>query len=215
MVGGVRDGDALVEVQRAIAAALEGVDNFVLTAGGDCAVDVLPISLAAERYGSELRLLWIDASPDVYGPGDPFSGAFHGMVVRTLLGDGPPALTPAKLLTPEQVIFAGVRVVDDCEQDYLRSKNLRPYGVDELEGAVEGVTGPLYVHVDLDVLDPAEFASVGYPAPAGPSFARVLDLINGLDNVVGAAITEHAPRARNPREEDLIRALGTGLLRFA
>lgn len=212
MAGGVLAADALVAVQRATEAALTTVDEFVLTAGGDCAVDLVPISAAAERYGADLKVLWIDANPDVYGPGDPFSGAFHGMVVRTLLGDGPPALTPKTLLTPEQVVFAGVRVVDDCEQEYLRKKGLQ---VNELEAAVEGLKGPLYVHVDLDVLDPAEFASVGYSYPAGPSVARVLELIEGLTGVVGAAITEHAPRARDLREEEVVRALGTALLRFA
>ncbi|HEY9333895.1 MAG TPA: arginase family protein [Kribbella sp.] len=215
MADGVRAADALVAVQRATKAALWTIDDFILIAGGDCAVDLVPISAAAERYGEDLTVLWIDANTDVYGPGDPFSGAFHGMVVRTLLGDGPPALSPKRPLTPHQVVFTGVRVIDDCEQEYLRSKGLRPYGVDDLEAAVDGLQGPLYVHVDLDVLDPAEFASVGYSYPAGPSVARVLDLIAGLDDVVGAAITEHAPRARNPREEVIVRALGTALLRFA
>lgn len=212
MAGGVRAADALVAVQRATEEALTTIDDFVLTAGGDCAVDLVPISAAAAKYGADLTLLWIDANPDVYGPGDPFSGAFHGMVVRTLLGDGPPALTPRTVLTPQQVVFAGVRVVDDCEQEYLRNKGL---GVGELEAAFEGLKGPLYVHLDLDVLDPAEFASVGYSYPAGPPVARVLELIAGLDDVVGAAITEHAPRARNLGEEEVVRALGTALLRFA
>lgn len=38
-----------------------------------------------------LTVLWIDAHPDVYSPQTLPSGAFHGMVVRALLGDGPPA----------------------------------------------------------------------------------------------------------------------------
>jgi arginase family enzyme len=35
----------------------------------------------------------------------------------------------------------------------------------------------VYLHVDLDVLDPSEFTSVCYSSPDGPSVQRVLDLI--------------------------------------
>jgi arginase len=40
----------------------------VITAGGDCAVDIAPIAAARARYGEELTVLWIDAHPDVYSP---------------------------------------------------------------------------------------------------------------------------------------------------
>ena len=43
----------------------------------------------------------------------------------------------------------------------------------------------------------------------------MLELIEGLTGVVGAAITEHAPQARDPREEEVVRALGTALLSYA
>jgi arginase len=192
---------------------LAEIDDFVITVGGDCAVDIAPIAAACQRYGDELTVLWIDAHPDVYGPGELPSGAFHGMVVRTLLGDGPALLTPTQTLAPAQVILAGVRAGGDSERDYLRKTGLRVHGVDELEKAFDGLSGPTYVHFDLDVLDPAEFGSVCYPEPDGPRASRLVELISCLDNVVGAAITEHAPAGDDPGEAEVIRRLGAALRR--
>ncbi len=71
------------------------------------------------HYGDALTVLWIDAHPDVYSPSTLPSGAFHGMVVRALLGDGPPGLVPRRPLRPEQVIIAGERAGADSEHAYL------------------------------------------------------------------------------------------------
>ncbi|MEK8106121.1 arginase family protein [Micromonospora sp. M12] len=92
---GIRALDVLVANQRLTQRALDGIDDDrVITVGGDCSVDIAPIAAARARYGDALRVLWIDAHPDVYSPQTLPSGAFHGMVVRALLGDGPAGLTP-------------------------------------------------------------------------------------------------------------------------
>ncbi|MFD1051133.1 arginase family protein, partial [Kibdelosporangium lantanae] len=77
---GIRASAVLVENLRLTAEALTKTDDFVITVGGDCGVDMAPITAARERYGDDLTVLWIDAHPDVHGPGDLTSGAHHGMV---------------------------------------------------------------------------------------------------------------------------------------
>ncbi|WP_157250797.1 arginase family protein [Nonomuraea typhae] len=213
IVDGVRARDALAANLKLTGEALAEIDDFVITVGGDCGVDIAPIAAARRRYGDRLTVLWIDAHPDVYGPGELTSGAFHGMVVRTLLGDGPALLTPAPTLTPEQVVLAGVRAGGAGERDYLRKTGLRVHGPDHLERAFDGLSGPVYVHVDLDVLEPAEFGSVCYPEPDGVRPSLLIDLISRLDDVVGAAITEHAPAGDHPGEAEIIRRLGAALRR--
>ncbi|UYM05624.1 arginase family protein [Solicola gregarius] len=213
ILDGVRGRDVLVRNLRLAAELHAAIDDFVITVGGDCGVDVAPISAARRRYGERLTVLWLDAHPDVYGPDDLASGAFHGMVVRTLLGDGPAALTPTHPLTPDQFVLAGVRAGDASERAYLRRAGLRVHDVDQLEDAFDGLTGPTYVHLDLDVLDPTEFASIGYPEPDGVAASQLADLISRLGNIVGAAITEHAPAADDPDEAEVIRRLGTALCR--
>ncbi|GAA1718612.1 arginase family protein [Fodinicola feengrottensis] len=213
IVDGVSALDILVENTQLTHQALADLDDFVVTVGGDCGVDLAPITAVHDRYGAELTVLWIDAHPDVYGPGDLRSGAFHGMVVRTLLGDGPAMLTPARPLPVDQIVLAGVRAAGASEREYLRRTGLRVFGPAEMERAFETVSGPVYVHVDLDVLDPAEFGSVGYPEPDGVRCDLLIDLISQLDMVVGAAITEHAPQHDSPRETILLRELGDALIR--
>jgi arginase len=215
IAAGVRALDVLLEHRRLTRAALAAVDDVVLTAGGDCGVELAPIAAARARHGGRLTVLWIDAHPDVSTPQSLPSGSFHAMVLRTLLGDGAAPLVPAEPLGPEQVILTGVRSFEPGQREYLARAGIRQHGVAELERALDGLTGPVYVHVDLDVLDPAEFASTGYPEPGGPSVQRVVDLISGVEDVVGASITEHAPAAGggDPAEAAAIRRIGAALCR--
>jgi arginase len=83
-----------------------------------------------------LTVLRLDAHPDVYSPRTLPSGAFHGMVVRTLFGDGPVGLTPEQPLAPHQVIIAGERAGIVSEHEYLAKMGLRRHGVNEGEAEV-------------------------------------------------------------------------------
>jgi len=211
---GIRALDVLLENQRLTGEALAGIDDVVITAGGDCGVDLAPIAAAGARHGETLTVLWFDAHPDCYTTQTLPSGAFHGMVVRTLLGDGPAALTPERLLAPAQVILAGVRTGDATEYEYIERTGIRMVGVDDIESVLDGLTGPVYVHIDLDVIDPAEFGSVCYPEPDGVPAQRLTDLVSRLDNVVGVGITEHAPAdSAGAGEAEVIRRLGAALRR--
>jgi arginase len=213
MADGIRALDVLVENQRLTRRALAGINDRVITVGGDCAVDIAPIAAARARYGDMLTVLWIDAHPDVYCPQTLPSGAFHGMVVRALLGDGPAGLTPEQPLAPRQVIIAGERAGDVSEHEYLAQVGLRRYGVDDLERVLDGLRGPVYLHVDLDVLEPTVFGSTCYPEPDGVPPQRLIDLVTRVDNIIGAAITEHAPPDgdADAGEAEVIRRLGAAL----
>ena len=212
---GVRALDVLVENLRLTREVLAGIDDTVLTVGGDCGVELAPVAAVRARHGDRLTVLWIDAHPDVSTPQTLPSGAFHGMVLRTLLGDGPAVLVPGRPLAPEQVILAGVRSFEAGQRAYIEQAGIRCHGVDDLEQALDGVSGPVYVHVDLDVLDPTEFASTCYPEPEGVAVRRLIELLYRLDDddIVGAGITEHAPSdgVDEPGEADVIRRLGAAL----
>ncbi|WP_197684011.1 arginase family protein [Allokutzneria albata] len=86
---------------------------------------------------------------------------------------------------------------------------MRSHGVDDFEEALTGLTGPVYAHIHLDVLDTDEFDAMCYPEPEGVSSQRLIDLVSRLDNLVGAAITEYAPAdPSDEAEADVIRRLG-------
>jgi arginase len=212
---GVRALDVLLENLRLTRDALAGIDDVVVTAGGDCGVELAPVAAARARHGDRLTVLWIDAHPDVSTPETLPSGSFHGMVLRTLLGEGPAPLTPAEPLAPEQVVLAGVRSYEAGQRAYIERAGIRSHPVEALERAFDGLSGPVYVHVDLDVLDPGEFASTCYPEPGGVPLQRLIDLLARVEHVVGASITEHAPGddADVDGDAEVIRGLGAALRR--
>ncbi len=204
----VRALDQLVANLAATKRALAAIDGPVVTVGGECSVDLGPLGAARQRYGDDLTVLWIDAHPDVYAPGELNSGSFHAMILRTLLGEGPADLVPRESLDPRQVRLAGRRVGGDSELAYLARTGLRSHGVDDFEQVLDGLTSPVYLHIDLDVLDPADFQSVGYSEPNGVSAQRLIALVREVPGLIGAAICEYAPGPTPVlTEENVIREL--------
>ncbi|WP_229706642.1 arginase family protein [Micromonospora sonchi] len=189
-----RDGvvalDTLVANLRAIRAACADVRSdgrMLLTIGGDCGVDVAPVESALAQHGDRLAVVWFDAHADLNTPASSPSGAFHGMVLRTLLGAGPPELAPVRTLRPEQVVLAGVRALDPDERRFLAEQSIRhvpPSGFADPTALTDEVaaTGAnaVYLHIDLDVLDPDEFDAVGTPEPGGLTRHQLVDSVRAL-----------------------------------
>ncbi|MBE1497818.1 arginase [Amycolatopsis lexingtonensis] len=185
-------------------AALEAPGGPVLTIGGDCGVELVPIGVARFRYGPGLGVAWFDAHPDLNTASTSPSGAFHGMVLRSLFGEGDPDFAADPALVPGNVALLGTRVFDPEERAAV-SRGLAVTSVDAL--AVE----KLYVHVDLDVLDPAEFPGLNYPEPDGWTIARLVSELDALSDyeVVGAGITECVGTAREVEVlEPVLAAIG-------
>ena len=197
-------GDTLAETAARVRQAYPD-GGFTVTVGGDCGVDLEPVAAGLRRHGDRLNLVWFDAHADMNSPATSPSGAFHGMVLRTLQGDGPPDLVPDTTLRPDQIALVGTRSVDPGEAEYIERTGIG--GLDTIDD-----DAVLYLHVDLDVLD--GITSVGYPEPDGLSPAALTEAIAGLatrHEIVGLAITEYAPA--DPRDEEMLQALVPDLVR--
>jgi len=173
-------------------------DPPTVTVGGDCGVEVAPIEAALAAHGDGLVVVWFDAHADLNTPESSPSGAFHGMVLRTLLGDGPAELLPRRALRPAQVVLAGVRALDPAEKQYIEEAAItlvEPAALATLPDRVAAATA-VYVHIDLDVLDPERFASVGSPEPDGITPEQLVSAVRALSArfpVAGLGITEYQP----------------------
>lgn len=207
---GVRRLSSIDAVQNELRAALAATDGVPLVVGGDCGVELGAISHAAHRH--KLAVVWFDAHADLNSPGSSASGAFHGMVLRTLLGEGPEVLLPESPLQPERVFLVGTRALDDAEQQYIVDSGIRSFTPDALNaGALasalrESGADAVYLHIDLDVLDPGEFSSLGHPEPFGVTLAALIDLVREAKAalpMVGAGLTEFAPGSPEQADEDL------------
>jgi len=210
---------AIRDTQRqALAGILAAVDGWALTIGGDCGVELASVDAAFAR--PDVALLWIDAHSDLHTPESSPSGAFHGMVLRTLLGDGTPGLLPTNVVPTERLVLVGTRAFDDAEAEWADAAGVTTLRSDELTAeslvaAVEATgASSVYIHIDLDVLDPSEFAGLGYPEPFGLTAATLVGLLRGVRarfSIVGAGITEFAPASAEQAEDDLptiLRILG-------
>ncbi|WP_158863134.1 arginase family protein [Leifsonia sp. AG29] len=221
---GVNRYSSLSLVRELAAAELALLDGPVVTVGGDCGADLAGVqhALATNEPGT-VAVVWFDAHGDLNTVESSPSGAFHGMVLRALLGDGPEGLasTGPTVLDPSRLVLVGTRALDDGESAFVDETGIRVVAPAELEdpaGLVRAVeaTGAerVYLHVDLDVLDPAAIDGIGYPEPFGVQPDRLTDAIRALRGrfeLVGAGLTEFAPDSPEAAGRDLpviLRILG-------
>lgn len=208
------NGDnSLIESHEAVEAHLVAASNVLralgpsslLTLGGDCTVEVASVSHLASIH-PDLRVVWIDAHADLNTPESSPSGHAHGMPLRTLLGEGHPDLIPSTILSPQRCALLGTRSMDPPEQEFISAHKLpilvpeqlqnEPHLLEELLVRWLPDGAPLYVHLDLDVLDPMVWPAVAVPEPGGLDIATLVAVINRLrarGNLVGVGITEYMP----------------------
>jgi arginase len=178
----------------------------LFTLGGTCAVELGPVSYLNRLHGGDLAVVWLDAHADLNTPASSPSGHFHGMPLRTLLGEGDEELVSVcqPALRPEQVFLVGARDLDPPEVEYARGAGLCVLGVetngDQLVRELEGAGfGRVYVHLDLDVLEPGDFDEAICPVPGGMRYEGLLEVLGALrerTDVVGSSLLEFVPGGR-------------------
>lgn len=229
----------VVTASRAREAPAGSGGGFVVTVGGDCGVELEPVAAARRAYGDRLVVVWFDAHGDLNTPESSPSGAFHGMVLRALVDEGPRGLTADPGVDPRRVVLAGVRDLDPGEAAFVAEAGVGHVRTADPDALVQAVTaagrpgigspgrfpssgprdasGPLahdmdagkerdlvvYVHVDLDVLEPEVFGSVGSPVPGGflpEELVRMVTALSERFEVAGLGITEYEPGRPEDRE---------------
>jgi arginase family enzyme len=156
----------------------------------DCSVSLTTLP-AVVRHRPGATVLWLDAHADFNTPETTASGYLGGMCLAAAcglwdagLGDGAPVVDPAS------VVMCGVRDLDDPEVGLLERNGVvrisRPGLLAEALTAQE-----VFVHLDLDVLDPGILPSP-FPAPGGLSdggLRTLLAEVAAACDVIGCEIT--------------------------
>jgi arginase len=197
----------------------ERAPDRIRVAGGTCGVELAPIAYLNERYAGDLAVLWLDAHADLNTPQSSPSAHFHGMVLRSLLGDGPRALVEhiARPLTPRQVVLVGPRDLDQAEADFVRDADIALLGDNAFSDfhvidrwLASRSVRRLYIHFDVDVLAMSAFDGALLPTPpGGPTLAQASALIAHLRSrydVVGLSVLELCDRGGAIRQ--VVSALG-------
>ncbi|MEP6842441.1 MAG: arginase family protein [Pseudolysinimonas sp.] len=196
---GIARFSSLQLVRERLRDTLSELDDAAVVIGGDCGVSSAAVAhavaVAADRGRGDLALIWFDAHPDLNSPSTSPSGAYGGMVLRSIVDDG---LVPAG-----RVLLAGARYWDPGEDAFAPEAGIRAFTVDEVsnpavlvDAVAETDAQSVYLHIDLDVLDPAEIAGLLDPEPFGLSAAALVATIKALRarfTLAGATIASYAP----------------------
>ena len=143
------------------------------------------------RIHPDLTIIWVDAHLDGNTPETSPSGSFHGMPVAAIMGRAPEpmrALLGAPI-DPARFRYFGVQVGDDGDWALQREFDLGMLDPQTLP------SGPVHIHFDLDVLDPAEFPWLAYTdgkLAVDAAVALVGRIAQNAD-LVGLTITEFSP----------------------
>ncbi len=200
---GVARFSSLQLVRERLRDTLAELDGAAVVIGGDCGVSSAAVAHAVDRHG-DLALIWFDAHPDLNSPASSPSGAYAGMVLRSIIDDG---LVPAG-----RVVLAGARSWDPAEDDFAAEAGVRALTVDELsdptalvDAVAETAAESVYLHIDLDVLDPSELAGLLDPEPFGVSAAALAAAIKALRarfSLAGATVAAYAPAGDDDIADD-------------
>jgi agmatinase len=176
----------LSEIAAAVRPLVDG-GAFVLALGGDHAI-TYPIVDAYSQTYRDLNILHFDAHPDLYEEYEgnryshacPFARILEAGLARRIVQIGIRTMTPEQQATADRY---GVEVID--MRQWQQRLDLR-------------FDGPLYVSIDMDVLDPAFAPGVSHHEPGGLSTRALIRCIQGLRApIVGADIVEFNPE-RDP-----------------
>jgi arginase len=208
---GIARFSSLQLVRERLTDVLGEVAAPAIVVGGDCSVSDAAVRFAAERH-PELAVVWFDAHPDLNTPTTSPSGAYAGMVLRSLISDGP--------LSAPRVVLAGARSWDAEEERFAETERLVSLAADAVDAdalvAAVSSTGAesVYIHVDLDVLDPAELRGLLDPEPFGVPTGALTSAIRALLErfpLAGATIASYAPTGDEDLAEDgptILRIIG-------
>ncbi|OXM62313.1 agmatinase [Amycolatopsis vastitatis] len=189
-------GEAIETLQQE-AEALQANGTRLVTVGGDHTI-ALPLLRAAAKKHGPVALLHFDAHLDTWDTyfGEPYT---HGTPFRRASEEG--------ILDTSALSHVGTRGPlygkRDLEEDrrlgfgIVTSGDVLRRGVAETVDALRQRIGdrPLYVSVDIDVLDPAHAPGTGTPEAGGLTSRELLEILRGLRdlNLVGADVVELAP----------------------
>jgi len=199
----IAEGDRRL-ARRVRSAAAEGA--FPLVLAGNCN-SCLGTVAGIEPGAAPVGVVWFDAHADFDTP-DLSLGFFDAMGLAILTGSGwellratIPGFAP---VAERDVVLVGVRDLEPHQRAPLRASALRvlpgaSFAPAELEDALDGLRARVprvYLHVDLDALDPSEGRANPFAAEGGLSLTmleRAIDRVFERFEVAAAAITAYDP----------------------
>jgi len=187
---------AVGQIEAAAHDLLQRADRIV-TIGGDHTI-ALPLLRAVSALHGPIALVHFDAHLDTW---DTYFGApyTHGTPFRRAVEEGLLDLDVSAHVGIRGPLYAAQDLIDDQKLGFaiVSTDDVARRGVDEAIDRVRARVGnrPVYVSIDIDVLDPAHAPGTGTPEPGGLTTRELQMILRGLTdlNLVGGDVVEVAP----------------------
>ncbi len=151
--------------------------------GGECTLIAGSLS-GALSIEPDLALVYVDAHGDFNTLATTPSHYVSGMVLAHVCGRSiAPLLWPgSRKIAEERVALVGGRSLDLGEMGNLERSRLTRIAFDKGNPVADGLVAfarrkAIWIHVDLDVVDPKELPAVALAAPGGPPLAALREII--------------------------------------
>ena len=189
-------------VLEAAVAAMAAPAPVLVAAQCSIALATLPV-LAAREPGA--MVVWLDAHGDFNTPATSGSGYLGGMPLAAACGLWESGYGAG--LDPRRVVLSDARDLDPAERAALDRAGVRRVAPGEVAAAVRGER--VFLHLDLDLLDPSVMAA-GVPAPGGLTLDELAALLGDLGDaarIVGLEVTAFD----DPEPERLVAPLAAAI----
>jgi len=181
-IGSADQQPSFAEIEEHLGRLLAAKSRIVVL-GGDHSISY-PLVRAHARHHTELTIIHLDAHPDLY---DELEGSriSHGCPFARIMEHG----------LAKRMVSIGIRTANAHQRQQAERFGVETFGVgDDWTAALASLRPPLYLSIDLDVLDPAFAPGISHYEPGGLSTRDVLEIIRGLpEPPTGADIVELNP----------------------
>lgn len=154
-----------------------------LTIGGDHSI-TFPIVKALANHHPNLTILHFDAHPDLY---DIFKGnkLSHACPFARIMENG----------LASRLIQVGIRTLNQHQREQADKFDVEIHEMRNWQGPSQlNITGPLYVTIDIDAIDPAFAPGVSHLEPGGLSVRQIIEVLHNINvPIIGADIVEYNP----------------------
>lgn len=184
--------EATADIRAAVADAIAD-GSPLLSFGGDHIVTWPVVQAISDRH-TDLTIVHADAHPDLYDEldGDRYS---HACPFARIMEEGRVA----------RLLQFGIRTMTPHQREQAHRFGVEVHELRTWDGAVPEVSGPVYVSIDLDALDPAYAPGISHHEPGGMSTRQLISVLHqlrpggranptGAARLVGADIVELNPR---------------------